>query len=240
MHIFCTSHNFESGHCTIFGQPRSKQNIAQFENKMINDNDDKSSGCEILIILFQSPRSAVSEPEPESPGTDSGTDLRHDHGHHDQPQHREEGEHSEEEQDPKMQIPTIGIRSDLLPTHPVPKMDLDLNHLGSLQGLPALEALRRQAGNTNSFLANLPGSPINMPNFSQGRPSQPPTPQSTGSQDMGSGSWTFEEQFKQVKKTFSSPKKTFSPPDTFHSLSLFLLLSHFLCLEKCNSSGFQF
>merc|ERR1719225_956774 len=40
-----------------------------------------------------SPRSAVSDPEPESPG-DSGTDLRHD-----QPQHREE-EHSEEEQDP--------------------------------------------------------------------------------------------------------------------------------------------
>ena len=163
----------------------------------------------MLTILFQSPRSAVSEPEPESPG-DSGTDLRHD-----QPQHREE-EHSEEEHDPKMQIPTIGIRSDLLPTHPVPKMDLDLNHLGSLQGLPALEALRRQAGNTNSFLANLPGSPI-MPNFSQGRPSQPPTPQSTGSQDMGSGSWTFEEQFKQVEKLpprhislFSSFPLTFS------------------------------
>ena len=147
----------------------------------------------MLTNLFQSPRSAVSDPEPESPG-DSGTDLRHD-----QPQHREE-EHSEEEQDPKMQIPTIGIRSDLLPTQPVPKMDLDLNHLGNLQGLPALEALRRQAGgNSNSFLTNLPGSPI-MPNFSQGRPSQPPTPQSTGSQDMGSGSWTFEEQFKQVKK----------------------------------------
>ena len=156
----------------------------------------------MLTNLFQSPRSAVSDPEPESPG-DSGTDLRHD-----QPQHREE-EHSEEEQDPKMQIPTIGIRSDLLPTQPVPKMDLDLNHLGNLQGLPALEALRRQAGgNSNSFLTNLPGSPI-MPNFSQGRPSQPPTPQSTGSQDMGSGSWTFEEQFKQVKKTFTSPKKNF-------------------------------
>jgi len=146
-----------------------------------------------------SPRSAVSEPEPESPG-DSGTDLRHD-----QPQHREE-EHSEEEQDPKMQIPTIGIRSDLLPTHPVPKMDLDLNHLGSLQGLPALEALRRQAGNTNSFLSNLPGSPI-MPNFSQGRPSQPPTPQSTGSQDMGSGSWTFEEQFKQLYEIDDNPAR---------------------------------
>ena len=240
--------------CTSFARLTTlSRGIAQFlgnlvqsrilrtkKNKIINDNDDKSSGCEILIMLFQSPRSAVSEPEPESPGTDSGTDLRHDHGHHDQPQHREEGEHSEEEQDPKMQIPTIGIRSDLLPTHPVPKMDLDLNHLGSLQGLPALEALRRQAGNTNSFLANLPGSPINMPNFSQGRPSQPPTPQSTGSQDMGSGSWTFEEQFKQVKKNFPTTKKTFSPPDTFHSISLFLLLSHFLCLEKCNSSGFQF
>ena len=168
---------------------------------------------EILTILFQSPRSAVSEPEPESPG-DSGTDLRHD-----QPQHREE-EHSEEEQDPKMQIPTIGIRSDLLPTHPVPKMDLDLNHLGSLQGLPALEALRRQAGNTNSFLSNLPGSPI-MPNFSQGRPSQPPTPQSTGSQDMGSGSWTFEEQFKQVEK-LSHPTH----------LTLFLFSSHFLGLKN--------
>ena len=76
----------------------------------------------MVTNLFQSPRSAVSDPEPESPG-DSGTDLRHD-----QPQHREE-EHSEEEQDPKMQIPTIGIRSDLLPTQPVPKMDLDLNHL---------------------------------------------------------------------------------------------------------------
>ena len=175
----------------------------------------------MLTILFQSPRSAVSEPEPESPG-DSGTDLRHD-----QPQHREE-EHSEEEQDPKMQIPTIGIRSDLLPTHPVPKMDLDLNHLGSLQGLPALEALRRQAGNTNSFLANLPGSPINMPNFSQGRPSQPPTPQSTGSQDMGSGSWTFEEQFKQVGKIFHKTHFTHS-----------LFLSHFLGLKKCNT-GFQF
>lgn len=174
---------------------------------------------EILTVLFQSPRSAVSEPEPESPG-DSGTDLRHD-----QPQHREE-EHSEEEQDPKMQIPTIGIRSDLLPTHPVPKMDLDLNHLGSLQGLPALEALRRQAGNTNSFLANLPGSPI-MPNFSQGRPSQPPTPQSTGSQDMGSGSWTFEEQFKQVEKLSHQTHFTHS-----------LFLSHFLCLKKCNT-GFQ-
>jgi len=147
-----------------------------------------------------SPRSAVSDPEPESPG-DSGTDLRHD-----QPQHREE-EHSEEEQDPKMQIPTIGIRSDLLPTQPVPKMDLDLNHLGNLQGLPALEALRRQAGgNSNSFLTNLPGSPI-MPNFSQGRPSQPPTPQSTGSQDMGSGSWTFEEQFKQLYEIDDNPAR---------------------------------
>ena len=119
-----------------------------------------------------------------------------------------------------MQIPTIGIRSDLLPTHPVPKMDLDLNHLGSLQGLPALEALRRQAGNTNSFLSNLPGSPI-MPNFSQGRPSQPPTPQSTGSQDMGSGSWTFEEQFKQVDKL--------SHPTYF---TLFLFSSHFLGLKN--------
>ena len=168
----------------------------------------------MLTHLFQSPRSAVSDPEPESPG-DSGTDLRHD-----QPQHREE-EHSEEEQDPKMQIPTIGIRSDLLPTQPVPKMDLDLNHLGNLQGLPALEALRRQAGgNSNSFLTNLPGSPI-MPNFSQGRPSQPPTPQSTGSQDMGSGSWTFEEQFKQVRKT--------CPPDTSHSHSP--CPSHFFSLS---------
>ena len=138
----------------------------------------------ILICLLQSPRSGVSEPEPESPG-DSGTDLRHD-------QPRSPGE--EEEQD-SSKMPTIGIRSDLLPTHPIPKEGLDMSHL---HGLPALEALRRQAGNTNAFLSGLPGSPM-LPSFPNSRPSQPPTPQSTGSNEMGGGSWTFEEQFKQVR-----------------------------------------
>ena len=134
----------------------------------------------------------MSEPEPESPG-DSGTDLRHD-----QPRRSEEEEHSEEEHD-LTKMPTIGIRSDLLPTHPIPKEGLDL---GQMQGLPALEALRRQAG-ANTFLASLPGSPLQHPAFPHSRPSQPPTPQSTGSSnEIGGGSWTFEEQFKQVSGDF--------------------------------------
>ena len=87
----------------------------------------------------------MSEAEPESPG-DSGTDLRHD-------QPRSPGA-SEEEQD-SSKMPTIGIRSDLLPTHPIPKEGLDMSHL---HGLPALEALRRQAGNTNAFLSG--ASPV--------------------------------------------------------------------------------
>lgn len=139
-----------------------------------------------------SPRSGVSEPEPESPG-DSGTDLRHD-------QPRSPGE--EEEQD-SSKMPTIGIRSDLLPTHPIPKEGLDMSHL---HGLPALEALRRQAGNTNAFLSGLPGSPM-LPSFPNSRPSQPPTPQSTGSNEMGGGSWTFEEQFKQLYEIDDNPKR---------------------------------
>merc|ERR1719402_62068 len=57
----------------------------------------------------QSPRSrAMSEGEPESPG-DSGTDVRHKDG--------------EDQSDPEPEYqmkPSIGIRSDLLPTEPIP------------------------------------------------------------------------------------------------------------------------
>ena len=142
----------------------------------------------------------MSEHEPESPG-DSGTDLRHD-------SHTELGGHkdtSDDQSDAEAEEgagrgqPTIGIRSDLLPMHPVPKEGLPGSQgleAANLHGLPALEALRRQAGAGAPFLPGLP-----LPSFpaqSQGsRPSQPPTPQSTGSNDLG-GSWTFEEQFKQV------------------------------------------
>merc|ERR1719483_1813635 len=103
----------------------------------------------------------------------------------------------------------IGIRSDLLPMHPIPREGLkDLN---SLHGLPALEALRRQAGAQNPFLAGMgQGSPISLPNFQPSntnqRPSQPPTPQSTGSNELG-GSWTFEEQFKQLYEIDDNPKR---------------------------------
>ena len=126
----------------------------------------------------------MSEAEPESPG-DSGTDLRHDSGElrsKDTSDDPSDGE-TECEAGNKMQVGTIGIRSDLLPLHPLPKEGL--KDLSGLHGLPALEALRRQAGQAPF----LPGM--------QSRPSQPPTPQSTGSNDIG-GSWTFEEQFKQV------------------------------------------
>ena len=145
-----------------------------------------------LVSIFnislspQSPRSGVSEPEPDSPG-DSGTDLRHDQ-HNDVVNKDTSDDQSDTEQDDSK--PTIGIRSDLLPMHPLPKDGL--KEISSLHGLPALEALRRQAGAAPQFLAGLSSFP------SQGaRPSQPPTPQSTGSNDLG-GSWTFEEQFKQV------------------------------------------
>jgi hypothetical protein len=142
-----------------------------------------------LTPPLQSPRSGVSEADPESPG-DSGTDLRHDTP--------PEQDHSGDEHD-AAKMPTIGVRSDLLlPSHPVPKEGLDLGHL---HGLPALEALRRQAGNP-AFLAGLPNSPL-LPAFAHSRPSQPPTPASNASSSEtpggGSGSWTFEEQFKQVR-----------------------------------------
>ena len=91
----------------------------------------------------------MSEHEPESPG-DSGTDLRHD-------SHTELGGHkdtSDDQSDAEAEEgagrgqPTIGIRSDLLPMHPVPKEGLQgaAGALEGLHGLPALEALRRQAG----------------------------------------------------------------------------------------------
>ena len=129
----------------------------------------------------------MSEPEPESPG-DSGTDLRHD-SHNDVVNKDTSDDQSDMEQDDSK--PTIGIRSDLLPMHPLPKDGL--KDLSSLHGLPALEALRRQAGAQGNFLAGLGQTPMSQ----NSRPSQPPTPQSTGSNELG-GNWTFEVQFKQV------------------------------------------
>lgn len=148
----------------------------------------------LTFLSSQSPRSGVSEPEPDSPG-DSGTDLRHDHQHHDVVNKDTSDDQSDMEQDDSK--PTIGIRSDLLPMHPLPKDGL--KEISSLHGLPALEALRRQAGAQGNFLAGLGQSPLpTFPASNQNnRPSQPPTPQSTGSNELG-GNWTFEEQFKQV------------------------------------------
>ena len=151
--------------------------------------------CRLYLTIFysQSPRSAVSEPEPDSPG-DSGTDLRHD-SHNDVVNKDTSDDQSDMEQDDSK--PTIGIRSDLLPMHPLPKDGL--KDLPSLHGLPALEALRRQAGAQGNFLAGLGQSPLSSfpASSTNNRPSQPPTPQSTGSNELG-GNWTFEEQFKQV------------------------------------------
>ena len=146
-----------------------------------------------ISLSPQSPRSGVSEPEPDSPG-DSGTDLRHDQ-HNDVVNKDTSDDQSDMEQDDSK--PTIGIRSDLLPMHPLPKDGL--KEISSLHGLPALEALRRQAGAQGNFLAGLGQSPLpTFPASNQNnRPSQPPTPQSTGSNELG-GNWTFEEQFKQV------------------------------------------
>ena len=138
----------------------------------------------------------MSEHEPESPG-DSGTDLRHD-AHNDIGNKDTSDDQSDMETDENR--PTIGIRSDLLPTQPIPKDGLP--GMEGLHGLPALEALRRQAGAQGQFLAGLGSSPMtSLASFTpsqSSRPSQPPTPQSTGSNELG-GSWTFEEQFKQVK-----------------------------------------
>merc|ERR1712130_910080 len=153
-----------------------------------------------------SPRSAVSEHEPESPG-DSGTDLRHDS--HTEGRNKDTSDDQSDTEHDDQKMPMIGIRSDLLPMHPVPREGLkDVN---SLHGLPALEALRRQAGGQNPFLTGLgQGSPISLPSFQPAntnqRPSQPPTPQSTGSNELG-GSWTFEEQFKQLYEIDDNPKR---------------------------------
>jgi len=150
-----------------------------------------------------SPRSGVSEHEPESPG-DSGTDLRHDI--HNEMRNKDICDDQSDNEQDDQKMPTIGIRSDLLPMHPIPREGL--KDLSSLHGLPALEALRRQAGAQNPFLAGMgQGSPISLPNFQpSSRPSQPPTPQSTGSNELG-GSWTFEEQFKQLYEIDDNPKR---------------------------------
>ena len=150
-----------------------------------------------ISLSSQSPRSGVSEPEPESPG-DSGTDLRHDQHHHDGLMVNKDTSDDQSDLEQDDSKPTIGIRSDLLPMHPLPKDGL--KEISSLHGLPALEALRRQAGAQGNFLAGL-GAQSALPTFpssnQNNRPSQPPTPQSTGSNELG-GNWTFEEQFKQV------------------------------------------
>ena len=144
----------------------------------------------------------MSEHEPESPG-DSGTDIKYDHMHSEMRNKDVSDDQSDTEQDDQ-KMPMIGIRSDLLPMHPIPREGL--KDLSTLHGLPALEALRRQAGAQNPFLAGMgQGSPMSssLPNFQpSNRPSQPPTPQSTGSNELG-GSWTFEEQFKQVRNNIS-------------------------------------
>jgi len=153
-----------------------------------------------------SPRSGVSEHEPESPG-DSGTDLRHDS--HTEMRNKDTSDDQSDTEHDDQKMPMIGIRSDLLPMHPVPREGL--KDVSSLHGLPALEALRRQAGGQNPFLSGMSqGSPISLPNFQPSttnqRPSQPPTPQSTGSNELG-GSWTFEEQFKQLYEIDDNPKR---------------------------------
>ena len=108
--------------------------------------------------------------------------------------------------------PSIGIRSDLLPQL---AKDGGLaggvgGLLGDITGLPALEALRRQAGYQNPFLSSLTspvtpssgggGTGLNSSGLSltSKRPSQPPTPQSSTSGGDPSSAWSFEEQFKQV------------------------------------------
>ncbi len=92
----------------------------------------------------------------------------------------------EDREDRDEMKPSIGIRSDLLPLHP---------GLHDISGLPALEALRRQAGH-NPFLSSLSPHGLSMP---AKRPSQPPTPQSSHSGGDPSSAWSFEEQFKQVQ-----------------------------------------
>ncbi len=92
--------------------------------------------------------------------------------------------------------PSIGIRSDLLPVHPLLKRE---GSASDLSGLPALEALRRQAASGHNPFA-VGGNPLGLP---LKRPSQPPTPQSSSSGGDPSAAWSFEEQFKQVREKSS-------------------------------------
>jgi hypothetical protein len=139
-----------------------------------------------LFFVLQSPGSGGSGPE--SPGGGGGrgdhhdTDLTGGGGG--------VGRTADEKQ--QAITPSIGIRSDLLPS---------IHHqlgggggIGDLSGLPALEALRRQAGGQNPFGAC---GPLGLPPLK--RPSQPPTPQSSSSGGDPSAAWSFEEQFKQVR-----------------------------------------
>jgi len=170
----------------IMGNSKLNSIVGSLWAQQRTDNESGSSQGN------QSPRSGVmSEGEPESPG-DSGTDVRHKDG--------------EDQSDPEPEYqmkPSIGIRSDLLPTEPIPRESIsEMRDMSNLHNLPALEALRRQAGGHGNFLQNhTPFQPLVRP------PSQPPTPQSSnGSVDMGP-SWSFEEQFKQLYEIDDNPKR---------------------------------
>jgi len=140
------------------------------------------------ILCSQSPGSGGSGPESPSGNAGGGRGGGDDSG--------ELGRNSSEE---KHQLggPSIGIRSDLLPTaahHSLLSRGGDLSgSVADLSGLSALEALRRTAGGQNPFHV---GGPLGLP---LKRPSQPPTPQSSSSGGDPSAAWSFEEQLKQVK-----------------------------------------
>jgi hypothetical protein len=144
-----------------------------------------------LFLAVQSPGSGGSGPE--SPGGGGGGGRG---DHHDTDLTGGGGGGGGRTADEKQQAttPSIGIRSDLL----LPTIHHQLGGvgggLGDLSGLPALEALRRQAGGQNPFGAC---GPLGLPPLK--RPSQPPTPQSSSSGGDPSAAWSFEEQFKQVR-----------------------------------------
>ncbi len=148
---------------------------------------------ELIFVLFQSPGSGESCPESPHGKSDDRRMGDEDGG---RTSSNGGADHSGIMDDSGR--PSIGIRSDLLP-----QLSKD-GGFGDITGLPALEALRRQAGYQNPFLSGM-GSPL-TPGGGMGlqltskRPSQPPTPQSSTSGGDPSSAWSFEEQFKQVKQ----------------------------------------
>lgn len=173
----------------IMGNSKLNSIVGSLWAQQRNENESGSSQGN------QSPRSgAMSEGEPESPG-DSGTDVRHKDG--------------EDQSDPEPEYqmkPSIGIRQDLLPTEPIPRESIsDMRDMAGLHNLPALEALRRQAGGHGGHFMSQPHVPFQQMPIRP--PSQPTTPQSSnGSVDMGP-SWSFEEQFKQLYEIDDNPKR---------------------------------